>query len=182
MVVVSVLMGSLLMACSTMTKAEREAKEAEQAKMVKEALDKRHYKIDINMMYARRFGSKNVTSNWSYKIDINMMYARRFGSKNVTSNWSLEVKGDTLVSYLPYIGVAYEASFGSNSGLNFTAPISNYEDEGFKKGKRMIRLKVKNEDDLLDYQLEVMDNGSTSIDVMSRKREGISYSGQMDLE
>ena len=31
MVVVSVLMGSLLMACSTMTKAEREAKEAEQA-------------------------------------------------------------------------------------------------------------------------------------------------------
>ncbi len=40
MVVVSVLMGSLLMACSTMTKAEREAKEAEQAKMVKEALDK----------------------------------------------------------------------------------------------------------------------------------------------
>ena len=166
MVVVSVLMGSLLMACSTMTKAEREAKEAEQAKMVKEALDKRHYKIDINMMYARRFGSKNVTS----------------GSKNVTSNWSLEVKGDTLVSYLPYIGVAYEASFGSNSGLNFTAPISNYEDEGFKKGKRMIRLKVKNEDDLLDYQLEVMDNGNTSIDVMSRKREGISYSGQMDLE
>ena len=110
MVVVSVLMGSLLMACSTMTKAEREAKEAEQAKMVKEALDKRHYKIDINMMYARRFGSKNVTSNWS-----------------------LEVKGDTLVSYLPYIGVAYEASFGSNSGLNFTAPISNYEDEGFRK-------------------------------------------------
>ena len=155
MVVVSVLMGSLLMACSTMTKAEREAKEAEQARMVKEALDKRHYKIDINM---------------------------RFGSKNVTSNWSLEVKGDTLVSYLPYIGVAYEASFGSNSGLNFTAPISNYEDDGFKKGKRMIRLKVKNEDDLLDYQLEVMDNGNTSIDVMSRKREGISYSGQMDLE
>ena len=56
-------------------------------------------------------------------------------------------------------------------------PISNYEDEGFKKGKRMIRLRVKNEDDLLDYQLEVMDNGNTSIDVMSRKREGISYSG-----
>ena len=83
---------------------------------------------------------------------------------------------------MPYIGVAYEASFGSNSGLNFTAPISNYEDEGFKKGKRMIRLKVKNEDDLLDYQLEVMDNGSTAIDVMSRKREGISYSGQMDVE
>ena len=30
--------------------------------------------------------------------------------------------------------------------------------------------------------VEVMDNGSTDIDVMSRKREGISYSGQMDLE
>ena len=158
-VVVCVLMGSILMACSTMTKAEREAKEAEQAKMVSEALDKRHYKIDINTMYARRFGAKNVASNWS-----------------------LEVKGDTLVSYLPYVGVAYEASFSSNSGLNFTAPISNYEDEGFRKGKRMIRLRVKNEDDLLDYQLEVMDNGNTSIDVMSRKREGISYSGQMDLE
>ena len=158
MVVVSVLMGSLLMACSTMTKAERKAKEAGQAKLVNEALDKRNYKIDINMMYARRFGAKNVTSDWS-----------------------LEVKGDTLVSYLPYVGVAYEASFGSNSGLNFKAPISAYEDGGFSKGKRIIHVRVKNEDDLLDYQLEVMDNGSTSIDVMSRKREGISYSGQMDI-
>ena len=54
MVVVSVLMGSLLMACSTMTKAEREAKEAEQAKMVKEALD--NGSTDIDVMSRKREG------------------------------------------------------------------------------------------------------------------------------
>ena len=94
-----------LAGCSTMTKAEREAKRAERAEYVKKTLDDRHYKIDIDMMHTRRIGSKPVSSDWS-----------------------LEVKGDTLVSYLPYFGVVYEATYASSTGLNFTAPIKGYED------------------------------------------------------
>ena len=146
-----------LAGCSTMTKAEREAKRAERAEYVKKTLDDRHYKIDIDMMHTRRIGSKPVSSDWS-----------------------LEVKGDTLVSYLPYFGVAYEATYGSSRGLNFTAPIKGYEDTGFNNGRRTIRLQANSDEDVIDYRLEVMDNGRVAIDVTPHKREGISYSGNLD--
>jgi hypothetical protein len=158
------LAGVLVSGCSTSTKAEievkkadKEAKKAERAEYVAKALDDRRYKIGIDLMITRRMGSKPVTSDWE-----------------------LEVKGDTLVSYLPYFGVAYEAAYGSSTGLNFTAPIKSYEDSGFNKGKRTIRLRTYSDEDVIDYQIEVMDNGSASIDVTPRKREGISYSGTLE--
>jgi len=149
----------VMMSCSTMTKAEREAKRAEHAKYVAKVMDDRHYTIDIDMMYPRRIGGQSVRSNWS-----------------------LEVKGDTLVSYLPYFGVAHEPIMGTSTGLNFTAPIKSYNDSGFKNGKRTIRLNASSDEDQLEYHLEVTDDGSAFIDVISRKREGISYSGQISEE
>ncbi len=156
---VIMLLGTMLVSCSTMTTAEREAKMAEQARYVAKVLGDRHYTIEVSMIYPRRF-----TPSAS------------------TSDWTLEVKGDSLVSYLPYFGVAHEAILGSDTGLNFTAPIESYTDEGFKKGRRTIRLKTSNDDDKLEYHLEVMDNGSATIDVISRKREGISFSGHIAEE
>ncbi len=148
-----------VVSCSTLTQAEREALNAKRTKYVNSVLNKRRYTIDVTMMYPRRGGAEVLTSNWS-----------------------VEVKGDTLVSYLPYFGVAHEASFGSNPGLNFTAPIKSYQDSGFKKGKRLIQLKTDSEDDNLQYQFEIMDNGSTSIEVISRKKDGIGYSGRITEE
>ena len=154
---ICVFAGGLAISCSTMTKAEREARKAEWAEHVAKALDDRHYKIGINMMHTRRIGSKAVASDWS-----------------------LEVKGDTLVSYLPYFGVAYEATYGRSTGLDFTAPINSYEDSGFHKGKRSIRLQARSDEDLIDYYIEVTSDGSAFIDVTPRKREGISFSGNME--
>ena len=158
------LAGVLVSGCSTSTKAEieakkadKEAKKAERAEYVAKALDNRRYKIGIDLMITRRMGSKPVTSDWE-----------------------LEVKGDTLVSYLPYFGVAYEATYGRSTGLDFTAPINSYEDSGFHKGKRSIRLQARSDEDLIDYYIEVTSDGSAFIDVTPRKREGISFSGNME--
>ncbi len=159
MLAASILLGALLVSCSTMTQAEREAKKAQRAEYVTKVLDNRRYKIDINVMYSTSMGSKNVRGNWS-----------------------LEVKGDTLVSYLPYAGVAYSATLGSNKGFNFTAPIKSYKDYTDKKGKRNIQLTSDSGEDVIDYHLEVTDNGSTFINVISRKRETISYSGEVAEE
>ncbi len=159
MLTAGILLSIIVMACSTLTPAEREAEKAKRAKYVAQVLKKRQYKIDVKTIYPR--GS---------------------GSISATSNWSLEVKGDTLVSYLPYMGVAHSAPFGSNQGLNFTAPIKSYKDSGFKNGKHTILLTASSDDDTYDYRLEVMDNGSASIDVTPRRKDGISYSGDIAEE
>lgn len=150
------MMSALIVGCSTLTSAEREAEKAKRTAYVTKCLDSKHFVIDVDMMIPRR-GS----------------------SRTLPNDWSLEVKGDTLVSYLPYIGVAHEPLFGDDKGLNFTAPIKTYEDKGFSKGKRTIRLQVNNGGEVIDYCLDVSDEGYANIDVNPRKRDGISFSGQM---
>jgi hypothetical protein len=51
-----------------------------------------------------------------------------------------------------------------------------------KNGKRHIEIKLTNEEDTYLYTLEVFDNGSSSVSVMSRQREQISYSGDMEFD
>ena len=145
----------MMAACVTLTPEEK----AQLAKAVNIALDERHYTIDIQTM----------TPN-------------RGATKNVASNWSLEVKGDTLISYLPYMGRAYNIPYGGGKGLNFTAPIKNYHESKGKKDERRIVIEVDNENDTHTYSLVVFDNGRADLDVQSREREFISYSGEMMMK
>ena len=100
----------MLVGCATAE--ERAARAAEQAKAVKTALQERNYQIAVNRMYPSRGASKTVSSGYS-----------------------VEVRNDSLISYLPYFGRAYD----------------------------------------------VPDNGSADINVRSRQREPISFSGQMEF-
>ena len=155
-VVATCLLVCSLLGCSTLTTAEREAKKAEWKAFVGKCIDDRHYKIDVSMMNPRRAPSKVLSGSWS-----------------------LEVKRDTLDSYLPYFGRAFEPVFGETKVLNFDAPIQSYEDSGLTKGIRTIRLRVDNSEDIIEYQLVITDDGYATIDVHPRKREDISFSGQI---
>lgn len=143
----------LLTACSTMTAAER----AEKALAVERALASRHYVVDVQMMYPRSGRAVNVSSNYS-----------------------LEIKGDTVVSYLPYFGRAYSIPYGGGKAFNFSAPIISYESASDQKGKNYVRLVTDNEEDVITFQLEIFDNGQTTIDVQAREREPITYSGELE--
>ncbi len=145
--------------CSTLTSAQRAEREAKIEKAVEKALAERRYTVDVNMMYPRR-GSV----------------------QNVSSDYSLEVRGDSLVSYLPYFGRGYSLPIGGGKGLNFSAPIKNYHSEKGKKGRTRVEIQVDNTEDFLTYSLDIFPNGSTTIDVVSREREPITFSGQMDID
>ena len=84
---------------------ERAARAAEHAKGVKAALQERKYEIAVSRMYPSRGTSKSL----SY-------------------GYSVEVRNDSLISYLPYFGRAYNVPYGGGSALNFSAPILNYQE------------------------------------------------------
>ena len=149
----------VLTACSTLTPEERQALRAAKMQRVENALNSKHYKIDIQVMHPIRGIPKNVSSDWS-----------------------LEVKGDTLVSYLPYVGRAYNVPYGGGKGMNFVAPISRYEQVQGKKGEYIITFYVDNGEDILNFLLKVCDNGQTEIDVQARERDYISYGGELVTE
>ena len=138
---------------------ERAARAAEQAAKVTAALKARDYKISVDRMFPMKGSSKSV----SY-------------------GYSVEVRNDSLISYLPYIGGAYNVPYGGGKGLNFSERISSYKESQKNNGQRQIEINVMNEEDTYVYTLKVYDNGSSSIDVQSRQRDHISYSGQMEVK
>jgi hypothetical protein len=154
--IVFIVMAAALMGCATT--AERMEREARTAAQVSEALASRHYTINVLMMYPQRGRAVNLTTNYS-----------------------VEVKGDSLISYLPYFGRAYNVPYGGGKGLNFTAPIGSYQEYMKRNGLRHIEIGVTNEEDTYFYTIEVFDNGSSSVDVRARQRERISYSGNIEL-
>lgn len=121
----------------------------------------------------------NALNNRDYKIAIDRMYPIRGSSRHVNYGYSVEVRNDTLISYLPYFGRAYNVPYGGGKGLNFTAPISSYQEFMKRNGQRHIEIGVTNDEDTYFYTIEVFNNGSSSIDVQARQRERISYSGDI---
>lgn len=156
-IVMALLAAVLVGGCAT--SEERAAQKAEQVKKVTAALNGRQYKIAIARMYPMNGPSKTVTYGYS-----------------------VEVKNDSLFSYLPYFGRAYNVPYGGGKGLNFSAPIGSYQEEVAKNGKRRIEIGLTNEEDTYLYILEVFDNGSSTVSVTSRQREQISYSGDMEFD
>lgn len=155
--VMAVLALGVLTSCATAE--ERAARAAEQAKKVTAALNDRHYVIAIDRMIPMRGSSKNV----SY-------------------GYSVEVRNDSLISYLPYFGQAYNVPYGGGKGLNFAAPISSYQEFQKKSDRRSIEIGLTNEEDTYVYLIDVFDNGSASVHVTARQRESISYSGNMEFK
>jgi hypothetical protein len=155
--VMAVLALGVLASCATAE--ERAARAAEQAKKVTAALNDRHYVIAIDRMIPMRGSSKNV----SY-------------------GYSVEVRNDSLISYLPYFGQAYNVPYGGGKGLNFSAPISSYQEFQKKSDRRSIEIGLTNEEDTYVYMIDVFDNGSASVHVTARQRESISYSGNMEFK
>ena len=118
----------------------------------------------------------------AYKINVDRVMPMKGGSKHLTSDYSLEIRNDSVYSYLPYFGVAYNVPYGGGKGLNFSAPLSEYTSTYSKKGNAKITLKVRNEEDNYLYNITIYPNGSSNIQVTPTNRQSISFSGEMDLK
>ena len=147
------------------TSKEKALRKTQQAERVKAALAERHYKIVVNSM-----------------TDPSETDEKR--SPQLKSNYRLEVRNDSLISFLPHYGynqILSEAGVGTR-GLILYEPISSYQEELTKKGTRHIEISVEKDNDTLKFLIEVSSNGNSSISLRSRRRERISYSGYMMLD
>ena len=139
------------------TQQERAERRIEMQKAVNEAVAKRQWQVEVSSMNALRFGTQRVTSDFF-----------------------LELRGDTLQSYLPYLGQVYLAPMASPSqGLNFEAPVMDYKVNSSKAHVSVIELKVKTQEDLFNYFIELYDTGQAHIRVRSLHRDPISFDGQL---
>jgi len=125
-----------------------------------------------------RVAVEQAVTSRQLHIDIHSMSAMRYGSRTVTPDFFLELRGDTLRSYLPYLGQAHTSPTVSSSiGLNFKAPIKNFSERKLKAGKTQWELDVKTQEDAHHFIIEVFDTGQAFISVRSQNRDPISFDG-----
>ena len=116
-----------------------------------------------------------------WRIDIRSMNTMRYGSRMVTPDFYLELRGDTLCSYLPYLGQARVSPMLSPAiGLNFEKPVLSYKESQPKSKKyTQIDIDVRTQEDNYHYVIQLYDSGEAYIRVRSLNRDPISFDGTM---
>ena len=118
----------------------------------------------------------------NYKIDVNTAMPMRGRNITLSSPYSLEIRNDSVFSYLPYYGRAYSVPYGGGSGLIFNAPLKEYTMDLDKKGNAVIKFSARSPEDFFEFSAKVFSNGTASIDVIMQNRQSISYRGELDTE
>lgn len=102
------------------------------------------------------------------------------GSKYLNYDYDVVVKNDTVISYLPFYGVAYHVEYGArNLGFDFTQPMEEYEMEKEDDGY-VVDFEVDNGMDHLNYTFHISEMGYATLHVSSTHRQSISYYGNVD--
>jgi len=123
---------------------------------------------------------KQQIESRNYRISVNYMLPSQGVSRSLTSPYSLTVQGDSLISYLPYIGRAYSVPYGGGNGLNFTAPLFDYSLSFNSKETASILFRARSEGDVILYNIEIYSNRKATIRVTSNNRQGISFYGEIE--
>lgn len=90
-----------------------------------------------------------------YKIDVNTAMPMRGRSIPLTSQYSLQIRNDSVFSYLPYYGRAYSVPYGGGSGLIFNAPLKEYTMDMDKKGNAVIKFSARSPEDFFEFRAKV---------------------------
>jgi Domain of unknown function (DUF4251) len=102
----------------------------------------------------------------------------RGGTRQATSTWDLNVKPDSIVSYLPYFGRAFSASMDpTQNGLNFTSTDFSYMMQKGKKNGWNITILPKDANDVQKMVLSIGSTGYGTLQVISNNRDPISFYG-----
>ena len=114
------------------------------------------------------------------RIGISWMNTLKYGSKSVTPDFFLELKGDTLNSYLPYMGQAYRPTMPSQSeGLNFEVPVQQVRKSHPKNNRWQLEILARTNEDNYKYLIDILDTGKATIHVSCANRDPISFDGEL---
>lgn len=148
----------LVLLASCATQQERAERKAQRQEAVNEAVENRQWRIDV--------------------VSMNPM---RYGARMVSPDFYLELRNDTLRSYLPYLGQVHRAPMSSPSkNLNFEEPVLRYQQTRKKDRLHQIEIDTRTDEDVYHYWIDLYDSGEATIRVRSNYHDPISFDGNMN--
>lgn len=94
-------------------------------------------------------------------------------------NYSIDVRKDKLDVTLPYFGRVFNPSYGNSNqnSYRFTSKDFVVTKSQGRKGKSIVKIKVKDQSTVDEITIEVFKNGKAFTSIRSNDRQPISYDG-----
>ena len=100
--------------------------------------------------------------------------------KQLDPGYFFTISGDTLKTYLPYVGGAYTAPLDpSEAGFDFSTSDFSYTVSSGKKNSYDVIVKAKGKTAITDFMLTIYDNGTAYLKVVASDKEPVSYNGNI---
>lgn len=100
--------------------------------------------------------------------------------KSLTSDFGIEVRNDSIFSYMPYYGNTYSRDYSSfkDSPMGFAQPMDSYKRVRKKSGYD-VNVKVSNDKDVVELVFHITKIGDATVVASSLNRQSISYVGEI---
>lgn len=128
---------------------------------------------------AKEKAVKEQIDSGRYRIQVNRALPFQGGAVNLTTLYALELRGDSVISYLPYFGRAYSLPYGGGEGMNFETVVSDYHVSYDKKKAARIQFKTRTKEEQYTFRLRIFPGGSATIDVTPVNKQSIRYQGDL---
>lgn len=141
-------------------------------------ISKKQLKAEKKALQIKQIREIVGSQNFIFKAEsVNPVNA---GTKKLTTDFGIEVRNDSIFSYMPYYGNSYSRDYTSfkNSPMGFIQPMESYRQIRRKSGYA-IDIKVKNEHDVIDLTFHISKTGITSVSASSINRQNITYTGEI---
>lgn len=123
---------------------------------------------------------KSIVDNKTFVFKAYSVVPKNERTKTLISDFGIEVRNDSIFSYLPYYGNTYSRDYSSfkDSPMGFAQPMESYKRVKTKKGFE-VNIKVKNTNDLIDLVIHISKMGSATVVASSINRQAITYTGEI---
>jgi len=86
--------------------------------------------FSINFTSAQKLGKttvENAINSKSFVFKAQTVVPMSGSLRYLTSDYDVRLKGDSIVTYLPYFGRAYSVTYGERGGIDFTSTKFDYK-------------------------------------------------------
>src|ERR1700712_3426274 len=121
---------------------------------------------------------KNAIDSQLYTFHAQQAMSLGGGTRQLTSEYDMHVKTDSVTTYLPYFGRAYEAPIDpTDGGIKILTQKFTYQKTVRKKGGWDITIKPTERMDVQQLFLTVSEDGYATLQVTCLNRQPISFFG-----
>ena len=126
---------------------------------------------------------KQLVNSRNFKIENEWANPQGGSQINLIGNPNyIRFKQDSVEIFLPYFGVRHSGGgYGGEGGIKYEGPIENLQiTENSDKGNIQLEFEGHQENELLEFFIQLYSNGNALTSVNSSQRSTISYQGNVE--